>query len=931
MFQFRSTLAALAVLATLAVPATLAEARPTDRSVRYHDEARQYLEAGKVNEAIIQLKNAIRTDPDNVKARLELGLIHLGRRAGPAAEKELKAARARGLPARRMVVALARAYLLQGKFAELLDEIQPGDYPAPVNAGIHAARADAHLGQRRPAAAAAALQRALEYADDDAGIYVALSRVLQMQGRRRDAEAAVDRALGLDAGHLEALLRKGDLRRLEGDLAAAADAFERAVTARPDDIRARLGHAAVAIGRDQDDTARADIDTVLVAQPGQPVAVYLQALLAARQGDYGTAIDLLQGVQVALAGHLPAIYLLGALSYAENQLEQAETLIEQFRQAMPDDVRDHKLLAGIHLRRCAPARAIAVLAPVRARWPDDFQLLALLGNAYMASRRYAEATELFEQAAVLEPDNTALQTRLAASRLGGGETGRAVAALESIVAGGDPNAGRANVLLILTHLRERDFDAALAAAETLARQQPDSPMADNFRGMIHLAKDDPAAARLGFEAALAIKPDYFPAILNLAGIDRRAGDQRAARRRYRSILAQRAGHLGAMIGLAELAFADQRPAAAIDWLEQAAAANPKAPAPRLRLVDTHLGRGQTERALAVARELVRIAPRNGAVLDALGRAQLAVGQPSNATITYRRLVELQATAVPARRQLARALVAADQPAAAAAELDRAIALDPADSAARRDRLAVEIRLRGIPAAIDLARAMQATGPAPLGTVLVADLLYRDRQFAAAAKTYGTAFRAAPSANLARRMFRSRTAAGDGAGGRAVLDRWLAEHGDDDTTRFVLAGGLIAAGQFDQAIAQHEILLARQPESATVLNNLAWLYHRRGDDRALDYARRAHRIKPAAPEIVDTLGWLLVERGELERGLELLRQANAAAPGNPEIGYHLAAALDRAGDAGAARALLATVLAGAQSFADAADAAAARALLRRLGE
>ena len=127
MFQFRSTLAALAVLATLAVPATLAEARPTDRSVRYHDEARQYLEAGKVNEAIIQLKNAIRTDPDNVKARLGLGLIHLGRRAGPAAEKELKAARARGLPARRMVVALARAYLLQGKFAELLDEIQPGD------------------------------------------------------------------------------------------------------------------------------------------------------------------------------------------------------------------------------------------------------------------------------------------------------------------------------------------------------------------------------------------------------------------------------------------------------------------------------------------------------------------------------------------------------------------------------------------------------------------------------------------------------------------------------------------------------------------------------------------------------------------------------------------------------------------------------------
>jgi tetratricopeptide (TPR) repeat protein len=156
---------------------------------------------------------------------------------------------------------------------------------------------------------------------------------------------------------------------------------------------------------------------------------------------------------------------------------------------------------------------------------------------------------------------------------------------------------------------------------------------------------------------------------------------------------------------------------------------------------------------------------------------------------------------------------------------------------------------------------------------------------------------------------------------------LAEH-DDDSVRFVLAGSLIGAGQIVPAIEQHEILLARQPESATLLNNLAWLYSRQGDDRALDYARRAHRIKPAAPEIADTLGWLLVERGELKRGLELLRQANATVPDNPEIGYHLAAALYRDGEDATARRLLKTVLAGAAGFADAADA---RALLRRLGE
>ena len=90
-------------------------------------------------------------------------------------------------------------------------------------------------------------------------------------------------------------------------------------------------------------------------------------------------------------------------------------------------------------------------------------------------------------------------------------------------------------------------------------------------------------------------------------------------------------------------------------------------------------------------------------------------------------------------------------------------------------------------------------------------------------------------------------------------------------------------------------------------------------KAREFAERAVSIAPGNASIADTLGWILLAQGDTEKALNQLQAASAALPGNPDIRYHLAVALDRVGRTGDARTLLEQLLSSGTSFTSKADA------------
>ena len=107
-------------------------------------------------------------------------------------------------------------------------------------------------------------------------------------------------------------------------------------------------------------------------------------------------------------------------------------------------------------------------------------------------------------------------------------------------------------------------------------------------------------------------------------------------------------------------------------------------------------------------------------------------------------------------------------------------------------------------------------------------------------------------------------------------------------------------EYATAVTSYEEALRRSPDEAGAAENIAMLLTdhvigQSGRERAYDLATQLHQKYPANPRYVDTLGWVLISQGYIDQGVELLRRAAQQLPAEPQVRYHLGAALFKRGD------------------------------------
>jgi putative PEP-CTERM system TPR-repeat lipoprotein len=238
---------------------------------------------------------------------------------------------------------------------------------------------------------------------------------------------------------------------------------------------------------------------------------------------------------------------------------------------------------------------------------------------------------------------------------------------------------------------------------------------------------------------------------------------------------------------------------------------------------------------------------------------------------------------------------------AAQALRKALALQPERLDVHRDAIAILLAAGKPEEALADARALQKARPKEaVGYMFEGEVLATQKKFAEAAKAYAEALKRQSLPVLVARQHSLLEAAGKPAEGEAIAARWLRENPKDTVVRLYLAERDLGRKDYKAAAKAYRELLALQPESPVVLNNLAWALSQLKDPSALDYAEKAHGLAPNSAAVADTLGWILVERGDTKRGVEILAKAAADAPKAVEIRLHYAKALVKAGDKAAAK-------------------------------
>jgi putative PEP-CTERM system TPR-repeat lipoprotein len=886
-------------------------------------EAKQYQQKGDQKAALIQLKNAVAKSPEDAEARLQLGSLYLETGDAVSADKELRKAASLGLAPARTLPLLGQALLAQGKFKELLAEIKPE--LAAKSAPLTALRGDALLATGDTDGAKAAYDAALAIDGGSGAALTGLARHALLKNDTATAQRYAADAIAKDGKNPEVWMFQGGLLRGLGKPDAALSAFDKVLALRPHDRNANLEKAYIRINQKKYAEARTEIEAAHKLAPGSLLVTYGQALLDYSEGKNKEARESLQRILKSAPNHMPSVLLAGAVELNLNSPQSAQMHLRKYLEVEPNNVYARKLMAQAMLKNAQPADAAATLAPTLNETRDP-QLLALAGESYMQARDFGKAIAYLEKAIQLAPEVAALHTSLGMARLEQGDTAKGIGELERATEL-DPKSDRALTALVQAELGLKHYDKAAAAVAKLETLKPDDPQTYNLKATVLLSKGDLPAARAAFEKALQVQPTFFAAAANLAKLDVMEKKPEAARKRFEAILEKDKKNFGAMGALAELAMLGNRPEEATTWLEKAQAENPDAIAPVLRLGSHYLATKQEKKALTLARKFQTAHPSNPELVDLLGQAQLANDDGQGALDSYSKLVNIVPKSALAQMRLAQAQGKLKNDAGAAESLKRASALQPNLLQARVAQVEVAMRRGRTDEALGMVRQLQQDVPgSPVGFLMEGDLQQAQKKPALAVAAYDKAFAITKSGAVLLRSAQALRQMGKEDEARQRVTQWAKAHPDDMQVAMYLAEAHLAAKEYKPAATLLENIVKRAPGNGAALNNLAYAYQQQKDPRALATAEQAFKVAGDNASVMDTLGWMLVEQGNTQRGLPLLQKAAAGAPALPEIRYHLAVGLHKSGDKAGARKELESLLAQNKPFAQLEEA---RSLLKTL--
>ncbi len=891
------------------------------------DRAQNAYDDGDFRAAIIDSKDVLLKEPDNLRGRLLLGRASLKVEDAASAQKELSRALELGADVSDVAVDLGRAMLSLRQFDQVLAQINPDDAKSDEDrTQIYQLHGESLLGLNRPQDARELFSKILMSDDSNIEAQLGIVSSYVREGNYLQARATLDQVISGNGDAIDPWLASGDLYFQARNAKLAETSFNRALElAREQNdgraqIRALTGLGDALLAQDETERARVVADDLTTLAPNALGAMHLAARIAYIDEDWVKAERLLQGVLQRVPNYRPAQLLLGAVHLQNENLGQAEMYLSAVVAASPENSDARNLLAQTRLRQQDARAAQELLQPMLDGTAPNVGSLAIAAQASLGQGDFDQAAEYLRRAVEANPENVAAQLDLAAAYMMAGRLPEAQEILDTVdFSGDDADKYRGDILSVMSLVRGGDTAAGLEMARGLKEQWPGNARVFMLIGSLEMLSNDAAAARLSFAEAVKISPTDILPIRFLAAAEESAGDLSAATKRYLEIIEIEPNDVAAIMGLARLSRTIDDFDNVRHWLERGVSAAPENLFIRKTLGQFLLSQKDFEAARRLAEETIKLAGDNADAHRLLGHALLNLSEPGAASQSFAKAIALNPDEPEYRMALARAHVAAGDRQAAEDTIVAAYEYNSVDIPTALLLATIRANNGEAGAAMAIASALEKSNPesgVPLS--LQGELLLKNGNAVAAAVKYEKALQIENTPRFAARAYQVRKAAGLGDPDRPLIQH-LDQNPLNTEVRTFLAQHYQVAGDNRSAIDEYLTVLNTSPDNPIVLNNLAWIYLVEGDERAEPIARRAYSLAPDNSSIIDTLGWILVEQDKVEDGVELLQKASEMATGNPEIQYHLAAGFFKQGKNAEALAILERILGSDEEFASRKDA------------
>lgn len=241
------------------------------------------------NEAIISLKNALKVDSKNARARFLLGRLYLAQGDAESAQKELEIADKLKYDINKVLPLLARSYMLTESDDDLLALSRKEKTLTAISTQYLAYKTMAALRTGDEKRAKKAVEKSKTLLSNDAYSMLANAYLEFSKQNIEHAKTIVERIILATPDNVDALMLQGKIASIENNSALAVKSYENYLVLQPKSGRAQLLLADALLKNGQIEEAEAIADEILARIPTQPFMQYIKAMARFESKDYETA------------------------------------------------------------------------------------------------------------------------------------------------------------------------------------------------------------------------------------------------------------------------------------------------------------------------------------------------------------------------------------------------------------------------------------------------------------------------------------------------------------------------------------------------------------------------------------------------------------------------------------------------------------------